>query len=104
MADRLATLMTHFPVAAQVFNAGALCGINAVEDEAGRGQLHLVREGAVEVRYGRESVQVDEPSLLLFARPHGWRFERNHTCAIFPPRSVSSSFLYSSQTSGLGML
>jgi AraC-like DNA-binding protein len=74
VADRLATLMTHFPVAAQVFNAGALCGINAVEDEAGRGQLHLVREGAVEVRYGRESVQVDEPSLLLFARPLAHRF------------------------------
>ncbi|MGJ4729350.1 cupin domain-containing protein [Luteimonas sp. SDU101] len=74
MADRLAALMTHFPVAAQVFNAGALCGINTVEDESGRGQLHLVREGAVSVHYGRESLQVTEPSLLLFARPLAHRF------------------------------
>lgn len=69
MADRLAALMAHFPVSAQVFNAGALCGLNHVEDEAGRGQLHLVREGRVEVRYRRESLQVTEPSLLLFPRP-----------------------------------
>lgn len=69
MADRLAALMAHFPVSAQVFNTGALCGLNHVDDESGRGQLHLVREGTVEVRYGRESVQVTEPSLLLFPRP-----------------------------------
>ncbi|MDH5834785.1 AraC family transcriptional regulator [Luteimonas kalidii] len=69
MADRLAALMAHFPVTAQVFNAGALCGLNHVDDDAGRGQLHLVREGTLEVRHGRESVQVAEPSLLLFPRP-----------------------------------
>ena len=74
MADRLAALMAHFPVSAQVFNAGPLCGINAVEDPSGRGQLHLVRAGAVEVQYGRESLQVGEPSLLLFARPLAHRF------------------------------
>lgn len=74
MADRLAALMAHFPVSAQVFNAGPLCGINAVEDPSGRGQLHLVRAGAVEVQHGRESLQVGEPSLLLFARPLAHRF------------------------------
>lgn len=66
--------MAHFPVAAQVFNAGPLCGINAVEDPSGRGQLHLVRDGAVEVQYGREALQVERPSLLLFARPLAHRF------------------------------
>ena len=69
MADRLAALMAHFPVSAQVFNAGPLCGLNHVADDTGRGQLHLVREGAVEVRHGREAVRVTEPSLLLFPRP-----------------------------------
>ena len=74
MADRLAALMAHFPVSAHVFNAGPLCGINAVEDPSGRGQLHLVRDGAVEVQYGREALQVERPSLLLFARPLAHRF------------------------------
>lgn len=74
MADRLAALMAHFPVSAQVFNAGALCGINTLESDGAHGQLHLVRSGAVEVRYGRELLQVERPSLLLFPRPLTHRF------------------------------
>jgi AraC-like DNA-binding protein len=69
MADRLAALMAHFPVNAQVFNTGALCGINTVEGDGTHGQLHLVRSGAVEVRYGKETLHVERPSLLLFPRP-----------------------------------
>ncbi|WP_299451479.1 AraC family transcriptional regulator [uncultured Pigmentiphaga sp.] len=69
MADRLAALMAHFPVSAQVFNTGALCGLNTVEDDGARGQLHLVRSGSVEVRYRSESLHVNHPSLLLFPRP-----------------------------------
>ncbi|THF63276.1 AraC family transcriptional regulator [Pseudothauera rhizosphaerae] len=69
MTDRLAALMLHFPVSAQMFNAGALCGINALESDRAHGQLHLVRSGAVEVRYGKESLHVERPSLLLFPRP-----------------------------------
>lgn len=74
MADRLAALMAHFPVTAQVFNAGALCGINTLESDGVHGQLHLVRSGAVEVRYGKASLHVDRPSLLLFPRPLTHRF------------------------------
>lgn len=74
MADRLAALMTHFPVSAQVFNAGALCGINTLQSDGVHGQLHLVRSGVVEVRYGRELLQVERPSLLLFPRPLTHRF------------------------------
>lgn len=69
MADRLAALMAHFPMAARVFNAGPLCGINTVGDDGQHGQLHLVREGAVEVQHGRESLHIDRPSLLLYPRP-----------------------------------
>lgn len=69
MADRLAALMTHFPVNAQVFNAGALCGINTVQSDSASGQLHLVRSGAVRVQYGSQVLQVERPSLLLFPRP-----------------------------------
>lgn len=74
MADRLAALMAHFPVHAQVFNAGALCGINQLESDGARGQMHLVRSGAVEVRHGTEVLQVRQPSLLLFPRPLTHRF------------------------------
>lgn len=38
------------------------------------GQLHLVRSGTLEVRYGRESLLVEQPSLLLFPRPLTHRF------------------------------
>lgn len=74
MADRLAALMAHFPVKAQVFNAGALCGINTLDSKGDLGQLHLVRQGAVEVQYDRRLLQVERPSLLLFPRPLTRRF------------------------------
>lgn len=74
MADRLAALMTHFPMSAQVFNTGPLCGINTLQSDGVHGQLHLVRSGTLEVRYGRESLLVEQPSLLLFPRPLTHRF------------------------------
>ncbi|TDK20508.1 AraC family transcriptional regulator [Luteimonas aestuarii] len=74
MADRLAALMAHFPVSAQVFNTGALCGINTLESDGVHGQLHLVRSGPVEMRHGKETLQVERPSLLLFPRPLTHRF------------------------------
>lgn len=74
MVDRLASLMTHFPVGAQVFNTGPLCGLNTLESDGAHGQLHLVRSGAVEVRYERKSIQIERPSLLLFPRPLTHRF------------------------------
>lgn len=72
--DRLAVLMDRFPVAAQVFQAGALCGINILESDGEQGQLHLVRRGPVEVVHDRESTLVERPSLLLYPRPLTHRF------------------------------
>lgn len=74
MVDRLAVLLERFSVTAQVFHAGALCGINTLEAEGDMGQLHLVRRGPIEVFHGRESVLVEQPSLLLFPRPMTHRF------------------------------
>ena len=74
MVDRLHALMAHFPVRAQVFNAGPLCGINTLDGDGRHGQLHLVRRGPVEVRYGKTSLHIRRPSLLLFPRPLGHRF------------------------------
>ncbi|MCQ4276490.1 AraC family transcriptional regulator [Stutzerimonas degradans] len=82
MADRLAALMTHFPMRAQVFNTGPLCGINTLQSDGAHGQLHLVRRGEVEVRYGRETLHVTQPSLLLFPRPLTHRFITAPGCEV----------------------
>jgi AraC-like DNA-binding protein len=74
MTDRLAALMAHFPVRAQVFNTGPLCGINTVEDDGEHGQLHLLRAGELDVVHGRDQVHLDRPSLLLYPRPMAHRF------------------------------
>ncbi len=82
MADRLAALMTHFPMRAQVFNTGPLCGINTLQSDGAHGQLHLVRRGEMEVRYGRETLHVTQPSLLLFPRPLTHRFITAPGCEV----------------------
>jgi AraC-like DNA-binding protein len=75
MTDRLAALFTRFAVTARSFHAGALCGINSLGTEEGVGQLHLVREGRVDVFHGTaQPVRVDVPTLLLYPRPVPRRF------------------------------
>ncbi|WP_101924834.1 MULTISPECIES: AraC family transcriptional regulator [Luteimonas] len=74
MTDRLAALMTRFPVRAQVFQAGPLCGVHALGGDDGVGQLHLVRRGEVEVFHGNVRLRIDRPSLLLYPRPMAHRF------------------------------
>lgn len=74
MSDRLAALMSHFPLSAQVFNAGPLCGTNALDSDGVHGQLHLVRGGAVQVHYDQATLDITDPSLLLFPRPLSHRF------------------------------
>lgn len=74
MVDRLAALLERFPVSAQLFNAGALCGINLLDADGVHGQLHLVRRGPLEVSHGGAPVRIEEPSLLLYPRPLSHRF------------------------------
>lgn len=74
MVDRLAVLLDRFPVSAQIFHAGALCGINSLDGQPGLGQLHLVQRGPLEVSHAGETVQVQVPSLLLYPRPLAHRF------------------------------
>lgn len=73
--DRLEALLGHFSVTAQVFHAGALCGINDLLPEGDTGQLHLIRSGPVDVIHGGSVAQrVTAPSLLLYPRPIAHRF------------------------------
>lgn len=74
MVDRLAVLLERFSVTAQVFHAGALCGINTLEADQGVGQLHLIQRGPLEVFHGNTSLQISEPSLLLYPRATTHRF------------------------------
>lgn len=79
MADRLAALFTHFAIAARTFHAGALCGINSLGTEEGVGQLHLVREGRIEVfNDTADPIAVEVPSLLLYPRPLRRKFVTDH--------------------------
>lgn len=81
MADRLAALFRHFAVRAETFQTGPLCGVNSLEPQAGRGQLHLIREGGVEVHHGTpEPLRIAEPSLLLYPRPRLHRFVTDPSC------------------------
>lgn len=79
MSDRLASLMSHFPVSAQVFNAGPLCGVNTLESDGTHGQLHLVRRGPLRVSFGRSRLEIRQPSVLLFPRPLTHRFTSDAT-------------------------
>jgi AraC-like DNA-binding protein len=75
MADRLQALLSHFAVSARTFQAGALCGTHALDGDSPYGQLHLVRDGDVEVRHGRTlAARIREPSLLLYPRAMAHRF------------------------------
>lgn len=73
--DRLDALLTHFPVRAQLFRSGTLCGITDFDAPAERGQLHLIRSGTLEVIHaGSAPLKIAEPSLLLYPRPMARRF------------------------------
>lgn len=74
MADRLAALLDRFSVTAQVFNAGLVCGIGTLDPEGGAGQMHLIRRGPVQVTHGNTTLEILEPSLLLYPRPMRHRF------------------------------
>jgi AraC-like DNA-binding protein len=75
MADRLQALLSHFGVSAHTFQAGALCGINALDGDGPFGQMHLVRFGDVDVQHGKRiAMRIREPSVLLYPRPMPHRF------------------------------
>ena len=73
--NRLEALLNHFPVRARTFHSGALCGITDFASPTPGGQLHLIKEGPLEVIHsGKAPMQVLEPSLLLYPRPIARRF------------------------------
>ena len=73
--DRLDALLRRFGVTAELFHAGPLCGVNDLAPVPGRGHLHVIRRGPVEVLHpdGVRFV-VDVPTLLFYPRPLAHRF------------------------------
>lgn len=72
--DRLTPLLERFRVRTQLFHSGPLCGKSDFPAELGRGFLHILRQGELEMTVIHEdrteqSWSVTRPSLLFFPRP-----------------------------------
>ncbi|MDR7334264.1 AraC family transcriptional regulator [Roseateles asaccharophilus] len=72
--DRLSPLLDRFRVRASLFHNGPLCGVTRFDARPGRGFLHVMRNGEMEVHHAADSglvqrVVVREPSLVFYPRP-----------------------------------
>ncbi|GAB3227344.1 AraC family transcriptional regulator [Glycomyces halotolerans] len=72
--DRLSPLLDRFRVRTRLFHTGPLCGVTKFAAQPGRGFLHILRRGEMEVTHrgadGRlERRAIDQPSLLFYPRP-----------------------------------
>ncbi|MCU0757002.1 MAG: AraC family transcriptional regulator [Xanthomonadales bacterium] len=68
--DRLGPVLDRFRVRASLFHAGALCGVTRFAAEPGRAFLHVLRQGELQVRQGRNDAlrSVPAPALLFYPR------------------------------------
>lgn len=81
--DRIAPLLQHFRVRTRLFHAGPLCGTVPFAAKPGRGFLHVMRGGGLEVSYQlggpRKHVQLTRPTLLFYPRPMEHSFRHDAT-------------------------
>ena len=78
--DRLSPLFEQFRVRTRLFHTGPLCGTTTFATVPGRGFLHVLRSGEMEVTHDLRDEDpapryVDEPTLLFYPRPipHAFR-------------------------------
>jgi AraC-like DNA-binding protein len=72
--DRLSAVLERFKVRAHLFHAGPLCGVTHFAAQPGRAFLHVLRAGSMTLSHKPrqgvpKSIQIDEPTLLFYARP-----------------------------------
>jgi AraC-like DNA-binding protein len=72
--DRLSSLLEHFRVRAHLFHTGELCGVTHFDAQPGRGFLHVLRAGEMQVTHRKRSGaaqrrKITEPTLLFYPRP-----------------------------------
>lgn len=91
--DRLSALLERFRVRAQLFHTGALCDITRFDAQTGRGFLHVLRHGELELRHQARSglprrLHIKEPSLIFYPQPRVHEFHNvpkegcDFTCAV----------------------
>ncbi|MBX9908391.1 MAG: AraC family transcriptional regulator [Beijerinckiaceae bacterium] len=71
--DHFQAVFDRFAPRAQAFFAGKLCDAFAFDNDAGRGYLHILRQGRLRVaRDGQDDLDLDQPSIILLPRrtPH----------------------------------
>jgi len=71
MQDRLVWLLQRFDLRASTFQSGALHCDAAFEAEEGKGHLHLLRAGAVELKchHNQQALRFHQPTLFFFINP-----------------------------------
>lgn len=72
--DRLSSLLDRFKVSARLFHTGPLCGVSRFPAVPGRGFLHVMRRGELELRHPAATglppaLTITEPTLLFYPRP-----------------------------------
>ena len=72
--DRLSSLLERFRVRAHMFHAGPLCGVTHFAAEPGRGFLHVLQRGEMQLTHRAGSgaprrLKVQGPALLFYPRP-----------------------------------
>lgn len=77
--DRLSSLLERFRVRAHLFHTGPLCGVTHFDAEPGRGFLHVLRSGSMQVTHrprqgAPKKIIVQEPTLLFYPRPLAHEF------------------------------
>ncbi|KAF1710781.1 AraC family transcriptional regulator [Pseudoxanthomonas sacheonensis] len=72
LIDRLTPVLERFRVQASLFHAGPLCGHQVFDARPGRGFLHVLRRGEMEMLHRDGSrlarTRLSEPTLLFFPR------------------------------------
>lgn len=78
--DRLSSLLERFKVRARLFNNGPLCGVSRFPAIPGRGFLHVMKQGQMELRHSAKAglprrLVITEPTLLFYpcAMTHEFR-------------------------------
>ncbi|GAA3372584.1 AraC family transcriptional regulator [Streptomyces antimycoticus] len=81
--DCISPLLQHFRIRTRLFHAGPLCGTIPFAAQPGRGFLHVMRGGELEVSYQlggpRKRVQLSQPTLLFYPRPLEHSFQHDAT-------------------------
>ncbi|MBI3713467.1 MAG: AraC family transcriptional regulator [Burkholderiales bacterium] len=91
--DRLSALLERFRVRAQLFHSGALCDVTRFDAQIGRGFLHVLRRGELDLHHQPRSglprrLHIKEPSLIFYPQPRVHEFHNapkegcDFTCAV----------------------